>query len=115
VHARGLRGEIGEAELKEARDKLEVLLDRLEKILERSPWIAGEALTLADITVAPYMFRLSALGSDQFWSKDRRPRVNEWYGRLSARPAFRKAVSWPDENGGGYEEVGLKATLSPVP
>jgi glutathione S-transferase len=114
VHARGLRGEIGEAELKAARDEIEELLDRLEKTLEGHTWIVGDQLTLADIAIAPYVFRLSALGADQFWSKDRRPRINEWYGRLSARPAFRKAVSWPDENGGGYEEVGLKATLSPV-
>jgi glutathione S-transferase len=114
VHARGLRGEIGGAELEQARDKIEELLDRLEKTLTRGPWIVGEQLTLADIAVAPYMFRLSALGSDQFWSKDRRTRVNDWYNRLSVRPAFRKAVSWPDENGGGYEEVGLKAKLAPV-
>jgi len=33
--------------------------------------------------------------------------VAEWYRRLSARPAFQTAVSWPDESGGGYEEVGL--------
>mgnify|MGYP003705249937 CR=1 FL=1 len=29
--------------------------------------------------------------------------------RIAARPAFQKAVSWPDESGGGYEEVGLSA------
>jgi hypothetical protein len=28
---------------------------------------------------------------------------------VSARPSFQTAVSWPDESGGGYEEVGLKA------
>lgn len=111
VHGRGLRGEIGEAELQQARDEIEVLLDRLEKTLEGHAWIVGDQLTLADIAIAPYVFRLSALGADQFWSKERRPRINEWYARLSARPAFRKAVSWPDENGGGYEEVGLKAKL----
>jgi hypothetical protein len=27
--------------------------------------------------------------------------------QLAARPAFKTAVSWPDEAGGGYEEVGL--------
>jgi hypothetical protein len=36
-----------------------------------------------------------------------RPRVNAWYDNLAARPAFKTAVSWPDESGGGYEEVGL--------
>lgn len=112
VHARGLRGEIGEDELKRARDEIEVLLDRLENSMVAGGWIVGDQLTLADIAIAPYVFRLSALGADQFWSKDRRPRVNDWYARLSARPSFQKAVSWPDENGGGYEEVGLKAKLA---
>lgn len=55
------------------------------------------------------MFRLAALGADQFWSQQRRPRINAWYQNLAARPAFKTAVSWPDESGGGYEEVGLGA------
>jgi hypothetical protein len=38
--------------------------------------------------------------------------VNKWYARLSALPANRTAVSWPDESGGGYEEVGLKASMT---
>jgi len=109
IHGRGVRGEITEAEFTEARAAIEGLLDLLEQILDLGPWIVGTEFTLADITIAPYMFRLSALGADQFWSKDRRPRVHDWYRRLSARPAFQTAVSWPDESGGGYEEVGLKA------
>jgi glutathione S-transferase len=111
VHARAVRGEITPQELAESRTTIEQLLDRLESTLEPGPWIVGESLTLADIAIAPYVFRLSALGSDQFWSKERRPRINAWYARLSARPAFQTAVSWPDESGGGYEEVGLRARL----
>jgi glutathione S-transferase len=112
VHSRGVRGEITAAELADARSTIEHLLDRVERSLDPGPWTVGEELTLADIAIAPYMFRLSALGSNQFWSEDRRPRVNEWYKRLSARPSFQTAVSWPDESGGGYEEVGLHAKLA---
>ncbi len=112
IHSRAVRGAITAAELAEARFSIEELLDRVERSLDTGPWIVGEDFTLADIAIAPYTFRLSALGSDQFWSKDRRPRMNEWYKRLSARPAFQKAVSWPDESGGGYEEVGLHAKLA---
>jgi glutathione S-transferase/GST-like protein len=36
---------------------------------------------------------------------------NPWYVNLAARPAFKTAVSWPDESGGGYEEVGLGAKV----
>ena len=109
LHSRGIRGEIGEAELAQASRDIEVLLDDIEIALAEGPWIVG-AFSLADITLAPYMFRLSALGQDRFWSAERRPRINDWYRRLSARPAFQSAVSWPDENGGGYQEVGLGAT-----
>jgi glutathione S-transferase len=111
MHSRAVRGEITDAELVEARTTIERLLDYLENTLNPGPWIVGEQLSLADIAVAPYVYRLSALGSDQFWSKDRRPRINAWYARLSARPSFQTAVSWPDESGGGYEEVGLHAKL----
>jgi glutathione S-transferase len=108
LHSRGIRGEITRDELAKAKDDLETLLDDLEVRLEPGPWIVGE-YSLADVAIAPYMFRLSALGQDQFWSAHRRPRVHAWYRDLSARPAFQKAVSWPDESGGGYQEVGLKA------
>jgi glutathione S-transferase len=110
VHSRAVRGEIPDSELQAAQRTIEGLLDHVEKILNPGPWIVGAQFTLADIAVAPYMFRLSALGVDRFWSVNHRPFVHAWYRRLSARSAFVKAVSWPDESGGGYEEVGLKAT-----
>lgn len=109
LHSRGIRGEITELELIQASKGIEVLLNLLEDKLDPGPWIVGE-FSLADVAIAPYMFRLSALGQDKFWSHERRPRIHDWYQRLSSRPAFQSAVSWPDENGGGYQEVGLKQT-----
>ena len=79
----------------------------MEAMLARGPWLAGRDISLADIGVAPYLFRMLALGLDGMWAADRRPRVRDWYARISARPAFQTAVNWPDETGGGYEEVGL--------
>ncbi len=107
LHSRGIRGEITTAELNAATSEVEALLNDLEARLEPGPWVVGE-YSLADIAIAPYMFRLSALGQDRFWSARQRPRVHAWYRELSARPAFQKAVSWPDESGGGYQEVGLE-------
>jgi glutathione S-transferase len=108
VHGRGIRGEIDPAEIERCHARLERLLDRMEAMLAGSgQWLAGRQITLADIGVAPYLFRMLALGLDDMWSPARRPRVGEWYARISARPAFQTAVNWPDESGGGYEEVGL--------
>jgi glutathione S-transferase len=106
IHGRAVRGEITAKELSDAAATCVSLLDRLEATLDPGPWIVGD-YSLADITIAPYMFRLHALGKGRFWSADNRPRVHDWYERLSQRPAFVTAVSWPDESGGGYEEVGL--------
>jgi glutathione S-transferase len=109
LHTRAVRGEIPNEELEQASAEIGVLLDRLEATLAPGPWIVGEHFSLAELAIAPYMFRLSALGADQFWSASKRPRIHTWYAMLSARPAFHAAVSWPDESGGGYEEVGLNA------
>lgn len=111
LHSRAVRGEIHEDELRASMASIEALLDRLEKALDPGPWIVGE-FSLADISIAPFMFRLSALGQDQFWSVEKRPSLHAWYTAISKRPAFQVAVSWPDENGGGYEEVGLKTIAS---
>jgi glutathione S-transferase len=106
-----VRGEITEQELGASRATIDELLDHLEHTLASGPWIVGGQFTLAEISIAPYMFRLAALGADQLWSQQRRPRVNAWFDNLAARPAFKAAVSWPDESGGGYEEVGLGAKV----
>ena len=110
LHRRAIHGEIGPDEISEAEQTVQNLLDRLEETLDGQDWIVG-TFSLADIAVAPYMFRLAALGKNLFWSSEKRRNVHDWYERLSQRPAFVTAVSWPDESGGGYEEVGLSGGL----
>ena len=67
----------------------------------------GDRLTLADIAIAPFFFRLLALGREDMWDEATRPGTGAWYARIAERDAFQTAVGWPDETGGGYEEVGL--------
>lgn len=115
MHGRALRGEIDEAELAACGQQIEGLLDRVEAQLASGEFTAGSdgqrwivgSFSLADICVAPYMYRLHALGAERYWSGTRRPHLARWYQQLAQRPAFKTAVEWPDETGGGYEEVGL--------
>lgn len=107
LHSRAVRGEISESELAAASARIGVFLDHLEQALVPGQWLVGE-FSLADICVAPFIFRLSALGQDGFWSDTKRPKVHAWYAALSERPSFKIATSWPDESGGGYKEVGLR-------
>lgn len=111
VHKKAIDGQISDQELADCYRRLDAILDRMEVELQRNgTWVVGE-FSLADISVAPYLFRLSALGAERFWSETKRPHVAAWYGRILEREAFQRAASWPDETGGGYEEVGLRASL----
>ena len=109
VHGRGVNGEITDEEVARCNGIIEGILDRMEEMIADSggPWLMGGRLTLADIAIAPYFFRLLALGRDDMWAPETRPHVSDWYKAVSAKDSFQTAVNWPDETGGGYEEVGL--------
>lgn len=107
MHKKGVEDRLDPKELQECYAKIGLILDRMQKELsDNRSWLFGD-FSLGDIAVAPYLFRLSALGDQTFWSADLRPAVNEWWKRMLAREAFQRAASWPDESGGGYAEVGL--------
>jgi len=58
----------------------------MQATLERSPWLAGDSFSLADIAYAPYVTRLEHLGLDQLW--ENRPKVAQWLAQLRARPSY---------------------------
>jgi glutathione S-transferase len=64
----------------------------METALASSPYLAGEAYSLADAAATPYVNRAAALGMDRMWV-DRRPRLEDWFARIRARPSFAPAVT----------------------
>ena len=81
-----------------ALDKIRLYLAYLEKMeqaLAASTWLVGDAFTLADIAMAPYVNRLAALSMQDLWDNDRLPHVARWFERVRARPSFEPAfVKW---------------------
>lgn len=67
------------------------LLSDMEFSLQQNVWLAGPDYSLADIGLAPYITHIDWLGMSELWSD--RPRVAEWYDRLSKRPAYRAAIT----------------------
>ena len=107
AHRKGLDGVLSPEEMASCTTKIERILDQMESELEAGhDYLFGD-LSLGDIAVAPYLFRLSALGEQRFWSDHQRPRVAEWFSRIQRLASFQTAASWPDESGGGYAEVVL--------
>jgi glutathione S-transferase len=66
------------------------LLDWMDQALASGPYLAGEACSMADIGVTPYIWRLEQLRLAKVWEK--RPAVAAWYERMRARPSFKTAI-----------------------
>ncbi|TRW96763.1 glutathione S-transferase [Paracoccus sp. M683] len=66
----------------------EETLDRIQPQIAAHGWLAGPDFTLADIVAGHYLFRWFTL------DVPRRPRavVEDWYARLTDRPAYRQHV-----------------------
>jgi glutathione S-transferase len=85
-----------------AADKIRLYhayLHKMEAALDGQSWLAGEAFTLADVAMAPYVNRLAALALEELWSGGRLPRVERWFERIQDRPGFHAGlVEWMPED-----------------
>ena len=57
----------------------------MEAALEKSAWLAGDAYTLADTNMTPFVHRMASFPE---YELSRWPRVADWYARVMARPSF---------------------------
>jgi glutathione S-transferase len=76
----------------EAYEKLDYLLDQMEQRLADGPWIAGQAFSLADVSMAPMVNRIEVLSRPEMVT--RRPKVADWWKRIQARPGYQTAFSF---------------------
>ncbi len=76
----------------------EKALADMDDRLARTPWLAGEDYTLADVALTPYVNRVHMLGFGDDWPK-MRPHLADWFARVRQRANYRPAVlDWlPDE------------------
>jgi glutathione S-transferase len=81
---------ISPEELAPSIAQLADMAERMDRALADGPWLAGETYSLADIDVAPYVQRLVRV--ELFHLVEARPRVADWYARMSGLPAYRRAM-----------------------
>jgi len=82
-------GEAWRARIAQAERDMQQVLERLEGVLEKSAWLSGERLGLADISWSVNVHRLVQLE----YALSNRPRILDWYQRLAKRPSFERAVA----------------------
>jgi glutathione S-transferase len=71
-----------------AMARLRRTYERMSAEIETSggPWLLGNEITLADVSVMPALVRMADLGQEDAWAD--LPRVQRWYEAIRAHPAF---------------------------
>ena len=80
-----------EAKIGQAAEKLERLLEIADQALQKSPYLAGDRLTLADLFLAPILFWLEKTPEGQA-ALPKYPAVTRWYQALNERPSFKATI-----------------------
>ncbi|MBX9608707.1 MAG: glutathione S-transferase family protein [Gammaproteobacteria bacterium] len=63
----------------------------LDTLLAMRPWVAGDAFSLADASLAPYFQTLFQFGWEAWYAS--RAQVADWYTRVRARPSYATGVA----------------------
>ncbi|WP_350295610.1 glutathione S-transferase family protein [Limnohabitans sp. Rim8] len=83
-----------DGEIEFAVAQIKRTLEMMEDSLRHSPWLAGETFSFADTNMAPYLVRMNEHARYGLFLKDY-SRVEDWWVRVQARPAFGRAKIEP--------------------
>jgi glutathione S-transferase len=93
---RNARSGFSPNDLANATRKIEVAVDKVERQLTLTPWLAGDQYTLADIN----FFATGGMALERLFPEmqvaRRAPRLADWVVRMNARPAVQAARAMPD-------------------
>ena len=90
------RAGFSEADLANATRKIELAVDKVEKQLHASPWLAGAEYSLADVN----LFAVCGIALTRLFPElnlpVRAPRFSDWVDRVRTRPGVKAALEMPD-------------------
>jgi glutathione S-transferase len=72
-----------------AEERLRLTAERMDRDMTAGGWLVGDAVTIADLALAPTFDRMADLGLSRVWQDF--PGVDDWFKRISARPGYAKA------------------------
>jgi glutathione S-transferase len=75
----------------DAEARLQAVLPIADMALGQSRFIAGDALSIGDIVLGCFRWRLDKLD----WKRPAMPNIDRWFGELKNRPAYREWVMVP--------------------
>ena len=90
------RSGFSEADLANATRKVELAVAKVEEQLGKTPWLAGDMFTLADINFFSHCGMMIARLFPDIGNEERCPRLLAWAVRMRARPGVAAALNMPD-------------------
>ncbi|MDH3443410.1 MAG: glutathione S-transferase family protein [Deltaproteobacteria bacterium] len=85
---------VSEDEAAFAEARVAEVLDEMESQLQDRPWLCGNNLSLADISVAPFVERFEANKMPGLTDWNKRSRLGDWWQRMQARQSFKTAFAF---------------------
>ncbi|MDR5653074.1 glutathione S-transferase family protein [Ruixingdingia sedimenti] len=76
--------------VKSGATRIKYHLDYMGWLLDQRRWLAGDVMTLADITAAAHLSCLDYI-SDVDWNRS--ATVKDWYAKIKSRPSFRSILA----------------------
>ena len=85
-----IRGNPSSEVMRAAMANLHNHLDYIDWLAEQGNWLAGKAMSLADLSAAAHLSVTDYFG-DIDW--DRHPEARQWYAKIKSRPSFRDLLA----------------------
>jgi glutathione S-transferase len=76
--------------VKSGASRIKYHLDYLSWLLDQRRWLAGDQMTLADLTAAAHLSSLDYI-SDVDWNRSQT--LRDWYAKIKSRPSFRSILA----------------------
>ncbi len=76
--------------VKSGAGRIKYHLDYMSWLLDQRRWLAGDQMTLADLTAAAHLSSLDYI-SDVDWNRSQN--VRDWYAKIKSRPSFRSILA----------------------
>ena len=84
------------------------VFEDMDAALAKSPWLAGDTFSLADISLGVYVTRLKSFQMAPLWSN--LGHLNEWHERFIARESYEEGVTkWGDKTTAKRQQHGVEA------
>ena len=89
-------GGFTDQEVESAYGQMQICLARVDEQIRKTPWLAGQDFSLADIAMLPFIDRISNLRPEFLESPDLEA-LRGWLARAKKRPSFERAFAFSDD------------------